>query len=98
MQSIVARWVLTALLAGVSKYAMAQNTQSDGGAAARAGAIAHAQKMAKLFPDVGGSAQNTPPVIPQLEIGADPGGDCELFSRMARRSPRKTPFPESRNQ
>jgi cytochrome c peroxidase len=34
--------------------------------------------MAKLFPDVGGSAQNTPPVIPQLEIGADPGGDCEL--------------------
>jgi hypothetical protein len=26
MQSVVARWVLTALLAGVSKYAMAQTT------------------------------------------------------------------------
>src|SRR6516165_9311039 len=66
-------------MAGVSSYAMAQNTQFDGGAAARAGAIAHAQKMAKLFPDVGGSAQKTPPVIPQLEISADPGGAIASF-------------------
>jgi len=79
MQGVVARWVLTALMAGVSTYAMAQNTQSDGGAAARAGAIANAQKMLKLFPDVGGSAQKTPPVIPQLEIGADPGGAIASF-------------------
>jgi len=79
MQGVVPRWVLTALMAGVSSYAMAQNTQSDGGAAARAGAIAHAQKMLKLFPDVGGSAQKTPPVIPQLEIGADPGGAIASF-------------------
>jgi len=79
MQIVVARWVLTALMAGVSSYAMAQNTQSDGSAAARAGAIAHAQKMLKLFPDVGGSAQKTPPVIPQLEIGADPGGAIASF-------------------
>jgi cytochrome c peroxidase len=79
MQGVVARWVLTALMAGVSTYAMAQNTQSDRGAAARAGAIAHAQKMLKLFPDIGGSAQKTPPVIPQLEIGADPGGAIASF-------------------
>jgi cytochrome c peroxidase len=79
MQGVAARWVLTALMAGVSTYAMAQNTQSDGGAAARAGAIAHAQKMLKLFPDVGGSAQKTPPVIPQLEIDADPGGAIASF-------------------
>ena len=79
MQGVVARWVLTALMAGASSYAMAQNTQSDGGAAARAGAIANAQKMLKLFPDVGGSAQKTPPVIPQLEIGADPGGAIASF-------------------
>jgi hypothetical protein len=72
MQSVV-------LMAGVSSYAMAQNTQSDGGAAARAGAIAHAQKMLKLFPDVRGSAQKTPPVIPPLEIGADPGGAIASF-------------------
>jgi cytochrome c peroxidase len=79
MQGVVARWVLTAWMAGVPSYAMAQNTQSDGAAAARAGAIAHAQKMAKLFPDVGGSAQKTPPVIPQLEIGSDPGGAIASF-------------------
>src|SRR5215469_12961760 len=78
MQGLVAYWVLTALMAGVASYAMAQNTQLDG-AAALAGAIAHAQKMAKLFPDVGGSAQKTPPVIPQLEMGADPGGAIASF-------------------
>jgi cytochrome c peroxidase len=79
MQGVVARWVLTASMASVSSYAIAQNTQSDGGAAARAGAITHAQKMLNLFPDVGGSAQKTPPVIPQLEIGADPGGAIASF-------------------
>jgi cytochrome c peroxidase len=79
MQDVAARWVLTALMAGVSSYAMAQNTQSDGSAAALAGATAHAQKMLKLFPDVGGSAQKTPPVIPQLEIDPDPGGAIASF-------------------
>jgi cytochrome c peroxidase len=79
MQGVVARWVLTALMAGVSSYAMAQNTQFDGSAAARAGAIAHAQKMLKLFPDAGGSAQETPPVIPQLKIDRDPGGAIASF-------------------
>jgi hypothetical protein len=74
MQGIVTRLALTALLAAVSGHAAAQNTSSDDGAAARAGAVAHAQKMLRLFPDVGGSAQKTPPVIPELEIGADPGG------------------------
>jgi hypothetical protein len=44
-QSVVARWVLTAVMAGASTYAMAQNTQADGGAAARAGAIAHTQNV-----------------------------------------------------
>ena len=78
MQGVVARWVLTALMAGVPSYAMAQDTQSDV-AAALAGAMAHAQKMAKLFPDARGSAQKTPSVIPQLEIDADPGGTIASF-------------------
>jgi hypothetical protein len=62
------------LLAGVSGHAVAQNAQSDGAAAARAGEIAHAQKMRKLFPDTGLGAQPTPFVIPELEIDVDPGG------------------------
>jgi hypothetical protein len=62
------------LLAGVSSHAVAQNAQSDGAAAARAGEIAHAQKMRKLFPDTGLGAQPTPFVIPELEIDVDPGG------------------------
>ena len=95
----VAYWVLTALMAGASSYAMAQNTQFDGGAAARAGAIAHAQKMAKLFPDVGGSAQKTPPVIPQLEISADPGGAIASFQPNGLTiTAKKILFPKSRKQ
>ena len=79
VQSIVTRVALTSMLAGVCGHAIAQNTAPNDGAAARAGAIAHAQKMLKLFPDVRGSAQETPPVIPQLEMGADPGGAIASF-------------------
>jgi cytochrome c peroxidase len=50
-----------------------------GAAAARAGEIAHAQKMRRLFPDVGAGAQATPAVIPELEIDLDPGGAIASF-------------------
>jgi cytochrome c peroxidase len=70
----LARLALTTLLAGVSGHGFAQNAHPDGAAAARAGEIAHAQKMRKLFPDIGAGAQPTPFVIPELEVDLDPGG------------------------
>jgi cytochrome c peroxidase len=79
IQGIVKRLALIALLAGASGHATAQITTSSDGAAARTGEIAHAQKMLKLFPDVGGSAQGTPAVIPTLEIDPDPDGAIGNF-------------------
>src|SRR5215813_5427220 len=79
VQSIVTRVALTALLAGVSGHAIAENAQSNDGAAARAGAVAHAQKMAKLFPDAAVGSQTTPAVIPQMEIDPDPSGAIASF-------------------
>src|SRR4029077_17832381 len=76
---VLARLVLIALLAGSSGQAAAQNMSSDGGAAARAGAIAHAQKMRKLFPDIDAGAQVAPAMIPEFEIDPDPGGAIATF-------------------
>jgi len=76
---VLARLVLIALLAGSSGHGAAQNMSSDRGAAARAGANAHAQKMRRLFPDIGGDTQATPPFIPQLEINPDPSGAIATF-------------------
>jgi hypothetical protein len=56
--------VLWAALCLPATPAFAQDMPPDSSAAARAGAIAHAQKMRRLFPDVGGDAQATPAVIP----------------------------------
>jgi cytochrome c peroxidase len=67
-----------ALTAAASGQGMAQNAQSDG-AAARAGEIAHAQKMRNLFPDIDAGAQPAPPVIPELEIDPDPGGAIATY-------------------
>jgi hypothetical protein len=79
METLFVRLFLTAVLAGVSSDAIAQNARSDDAAAARSGEIAHTQKMSKLFPDAGGSAQKTPAVIPELEIGVDPAGAIASF-------------------
>ena len=79
IRSIVKGMAFTAFLAGLCGHATAQNPASNDGAAARTGEIAHAQKMLKLFPDVGGSAQRTPAVIPTLEIDPDPGGAIGIF-------------------
>jgi hypothetical protein len=70
---------VTALLAIVPERAFGQNGQTDGSAAARAGAIAHAQKMQRLFPDIDGETQATPSVIQQLEIDRDPSGAIATF-------------------
>jgi hypothetical protein len=70
---------VTALLAIVPGQALGQNAQTDGSAAVRAGAIAHAQKMRRLFPDIGAETQAKPPVIPQLEIDLDPSGAVATF-------------------
>jgi cytochrome c peroxidase len=77
--SALASLAVTALLAGAPELAVAQKVQADNGAAARAGAIAHAEKMRRLFPDVGTDAQVTPPVIQQFEIDPDPGGAIATF-------------------
>ena len=75
--SAVASWAVIALLAAPG-LALAQNAQSDG-TAARVGAIEHAKKMGRLFPDIGVGAQATPFVIPELEIDRDPGGAIATF-------------------
>ena len=75
----VASLAATAFLAAVSHIAVAQNLQTDNSAAARAGAVAHAQKMRRLFPDIDGDTQATPPIIPQLTIDADPSGAIATF-------------------
>jgi cytochrome c peroxidase len=75
----VASLAVTALLGAFSDLALAQSAQTDSSAAARAGAIAHAQKMRRLFPDIGGDAQATPPVIPEVEMDLDPGGAIATF-------------------
>jgi hypothetical protein len=77
--STLARLTLTTFLAGAPDIVAAQNLLPDGGAEARAGEIAHAQKMRKLFPDIGVDAQPTPFVIPKLEIDLDPGGAIASF-------------------
>src|SRR5215471_12299168 len=79
VQDFRARLAVTALIAGASSHAIAENAQSNDGAAARAGAVAHAQKMAKLFPDAAGSSQTTPAVIPKMEIDPDPNGAIASF-------------------
>ncbi len=68
-----------ALLAGPPELAIAQNLPPASSAAARAGAIAHAQKMRRLFPEVEADTQATPPVIPQFEIDPDPSGAIASF-------------------
>ncbi len=77
--SAVASLVVTALLTGAPELAFAQNVQADKGAAWRTGAIAHAQKMRRLFPEDGAETQVTPPVIPQFEVDADPSGAIASF-------------------
>ena len=74
-----AGWAGPAALVAVADLAVAQDLQPGGSAAARAGAIAHAQKMRRLFPDIGGDTQATPPVIPQLEIDPDSTGAIATF-------------------
>jgi len=77
--SAVASLAVTALLAAAPEVAVAQNAQSDGAAAARIGAIEHAQKMHRLFPDIGVDTQATPTVIPELEMDRDPSGAIATF-------------------
>jgi len=77
--SALAGLAVTALLAVEPGQAFGQNAQTDASASARAGAVVHAQKMRRLFPDIGGETQATPPVIPQLEIDRDPSGAIATF-------------------
>jgi hypothetical protein len=77
--AFLAKLMLTTFLVGSSGHAVAQNAQSDGAAAARAGAIEHVKKMHRLFPDISAEKQATPPVIPELEVDADPSGAIATF-------------------
>jgi hypothetical protein len=76
---ILATLTLTAALISSPGLGVAQSPKPDGAAAARSGAIEHAQKMRRLFPDIGSDAQATPAVIPQLQIDHDPGGAIATF-------------------
>jgi len=77
--SAVMSLALTAFLTGAPELAVAQSIQVDGSAAARSGAITHAQKMRRLFPDISAQTQATPAVIPQFEIDPDPSGTIATF-------------------
>lgn len=70
---------LAAMVLTAGAPALAQTAQSATGAAARAGAVAHALKMLRLFPDVGGESQAAPFLIPELQIDPDPGGAIASF-------------------
>jgi cytochrome c peroxidase len=87
-----AGWAGTTALVAVPDFALAQDLQTDGSGAARAGAIAHAQKMQRLFPDIGRGTQTTPPIIPQLEIDGDPGGAIATFQPRGFTVTAKDPF------
>lgn len=76
---VVAGLALMTLLAGVPEVALARGLQSNDSAAARVGAIEHAQKMRRLFPDIGAGIQRTPFIVPQLQIDLDPSGAIATF-------------------
>ena len=95
--SILSRPILTALTvalvaASASSSAIAQKAQSDIAAAARAGAVQHAQKMRRLFPDIDTDAQATPPLIPRLQIDRDAGGAIASFQPAGPTVTGKNPF------
>ena len=82
--SILSSPILTALMLAVlfaspPNSTFAQNRQSDIAAAARAGAVEHAQKMRRLFPDSSADEQATPSVIQQVQIDQDSGGAIASF-------------------
>jgi hypothetical protein len=76
LRSTLTALALTTSLAAASDLALAQ---TDSAAATRAGAIEHAQKMRRLFPDFSKDTQATPPAIPELQIDPDPGGAIASF-------------------
>jgi cytochrome c peroxidase len=72
-------WAVTVLLVAAPQIAFGQGPPADNSAATRAGAVAHLQKMQRLFPDSDRDPQTTPPVIPQLQLDLDPGGAIATF-------------------
>jgi len=89
---VVASLAVTVLLLAAPEIAFGQTPEADGSAAARAGAIAHAQKMQRIFPDIGGDTQTGPPIIPQLEIDRDPSGAIATFQPRGFTVTAKNPF------
>ncbi|MGH7062549.1 MAG: hypothetical protein ACREET_00575 [Stellaceae bacterium] len=53
--------------------------RADEAGAARAGEVAHLQKMRQLFPDAAAGVQPAPAIIPQLRVDPDPGGAIATF-------------------
>ena len=97
--AFLARLMLTTFLAGIPGHAVAQNAQSDGSAAARAGAIEHAQKMRRLFPDIG--ARHASDSACHSGAGDRPGpgrGDRDLPTERPHDNGEERLFPRSRNQ
>jgi cytochrome c peroxidase len=76
---LVARLMLTTVLAGLPGLAVAQDAPPDVAARARSGAIEHVKKMQRLFPDRSSDTQAAPPVILELEIDRDPSGAIATF-------------------
>ena len=70
---------MAVLMFGLPNFAAAKDAPRNAAAAARAGAVDHAQKMRKLYPDAEAGAQTTPPVIPQMQIDPDPSGAIATY-------------------
>jgi len=90
--SAVAGLAVATLLAAAPESAIGQSRQTDGSAAARAGAIAHTRKMQRLFPDIDQTPQATPLGIPQLQIDPDPSGAVATFQPGGATVTAKHPF------
>ena len=71
--------VLASIILLACPFAAAVAADARAGAAALAGEVAYAQKMGKLFPELGTGSQSTPAVIPQLEINPDSNGAVATF-------------------
>jgi cytochrome c peroxidase len=67
------------LLIAALGFPTVPNVQADQSAAARSGAVEHAQKMRRLFPDDDVASQAVPTFIPRLTTDADPSGTISSF-------------------
>jgi cytochrome c peroxidase len=73
-ETALAGGLVLAVVIGPFPLARGQTVSTGSPSAARAGEIAHLQKMARLFPNPGNGVTRAPRMIPQLKRDPDPSG------------------------